>query len=110
MDNIVTDEKFNIIQRPLAEDPMRTVGRLLQDDIAIMMEGPDGQYYLKAGSILLPGFWKLEDKFNMSLSEIHTSGDVPQFREKLEKGMTNFFKRVMPEEIVLRNNVRRMLF
>ncbi|KAJ6257099.1 hypothetical protein Dda_7984 [Drechslerella dactyloides] len=105
IDNTVTGERFNIVQRPLAEEPMRTVGRLLQDDIAIMMEGPDGQYYLKSGSILLPGFWKLEEKFNMTLSGIHTSGNVPQFREKLEKGMTNFFKRIMPEEIVLRHNV-----
>ncbi|KAK6346944.1 mannosyltransferase [Orbilia brochopaga] len=104
MNNIVTGEQFNIVQRPLAEEPMRTIGRLLQDDIAIMMEGSDGQYYLKSGSILLPGFWKLEEKFNMNLSDIHTSGNVPQFREKLEKGMTNFFKRVMPDDIVLRNN------
>jgi alpha-1,2-mannosyltransferase len=38
------------------------------------------------------------------LSEIHTSGDVPQFRSKLEKGMKNFFRRLRPEEPVLRNN------
>ncbi|KAK6336617.1 hypothetical protein TWF718_009416 [Orbilia javanica] len=103
--NIFTNEEFNIVQRPLAEEPMITIGRLIQDDIAIMVEGSDGQSYLKSGSIILPGFWKLEDKFNMSLSEIHTSGDVPQFREKLEKGMVNFFKRVMPDDMVIRHNV-----
>ena len=72
--------------------------------LPIMFEKPDGQYYLLAGSILLPGFWRLSDKFGMPLSEIHTSGDVPQFREKLEKGMMNFFRRLKPEEIVARNN------
>ena len=58
---------------------MTLCARLVQDDLAIMMEGEDGQYYLLAGAILLAGFWKLEDKFGMGLSEIHTSGDVPGY-------------------------------
>ena len=40
----------------------------------------------------------------MPLSEIHTSGDVPGFKTKLEKGMMNFFRRVQPNAPVLRNN------
>jgi len=104
MDNLLTGESFNIVERPLAEDPMMMAARMVQDDLAIMFERPDGQYYLLAGAILLAGFWRLEDKFGMPLSEIHTSGDVPQFREKLEKGMMNFFRRVQPEGPVLRNN------
>ncbi|KAF1816203.1 hypothetical protein P152DRAFT_504931 [Eremomyces bilateralis CBS 781.70] len=104
MDNLVTGETFNIVERPLAEDPMQMAGRMVQDDLAIMMERPDGQYYLVAGAILLAGFWRLEDKFGMPLSEIHTSGEVPQYKEKLEKGMMNFFKRLRPETPMLRNN------
>uniref|UniRef100_A0A093XI47 Alanine/arginine aminopeptidase n=1 Tax=Talaromyces marneffei PM1 TaxID=1077442 RepID=A0A093XI47_TALMA len=104
LDNLLTGESFNIVQRPLAEDPMITSARLVQDDLALMVEKPDGQYYLLAGAILLPGFWRLEDKFGMALSEIHTSGDVPQYKEKLEKGMMNFFRRLKPEGPVLRNN------
>lgn len=83
---------------------MATSARLIQDDLALMIERPDGDYYLLAGAILLPGFWRLQDKFGMRLSEIHTSGDVPQYREKLEKGMMNFFRRLKPEDPVLRNN------
>ena len=104
MDNITTGESFNIVERPLIEDPMQMAARFVQDDIAIMFEKSNGQYYLLAGAILLAGFWRLEDKFGMPLSEIHTSGDVPQFKEKLEKGMMNFFKRVQPDKAVLRNN------
>jgi alpha-1,2-mannosyltransferase len=85
MDNRVTGESFNIVERPLAEDPMQMAGRMVQDDLAIMFEREDGEYYLEAGSILLAGFWRLEDKFGMGLREIHTSGDVPGFKEKLEK-------------------------
>lgn len=104
MDNLFTGETFDIVARPLTEDPMQMAARMVQDDLAIMFEKEDGQYYLLAGAILLAGFWRLEDKFGMPLSEIHTSGDVPQFREKLEKGMMNFFRRVKPEAPVLRNN------
>lgn len=102
--NLATNESFNITTRPLPEDPMATSARLIQDDLALMVERPDGDYYLLAGTILLAGFWRLQDKFGMRLSEIHTSGDVPQYREKLEKGMMNFFRRLRPEDPVLRNN------
>ncbi|KAH8804694.1 hypothetical protein F5884DRAFT_421966 [Xylogone sp. PMI_703] len=104
MDNLVTGESFNIVERPLKEDPMQMAARMVQDDLAIMFEKEDGQYYLLAGAILLAGFWRLEDKWGMPLSEIHTSGDVPGFKEKLEKGMMNFFKRVQPNAPVQRNN------
>lgn len=67
-----------------------------------MFEKEDGQYYLLAGSILLAGFWKLEDKLGMPLSEIHYAADVPGYKDKLEKGMTNFFKRVQPNGPVQR--------
>ncbi|KAL9000351.1 MAG: hypothetical protein Q9188_005694 [Gyalolechia gomerana] len=96
--NLLTHETFDITTRPLPEDPMATAGRLVQDDLAIMFEKPDNQYYLLAGSILLAGFWRLSDKFGMPLSEIHTSGDVPGFKTKLEKGMMNFFRRVQPAQ------------
>ncbi|PBP27236.1 hypothetical protein BUE80_DR001872 [Diplocarpon rosae] len=104
MDNLVTGESFNLVERPLLEDPMQMAARMTQDDLAIMFEKEDGQYYLLAGSILLAGFWKLEDKLGMPLSEIHYSGHVPGYQEKLERGMMNFFRRVQPQGPVQRNN------
>jgi alpha-1,2-mannosyltransferase len=104
MDNIVTGESFNIVERPLKEDPMRMAARMVQDDLAIMFEKEDGQYYLLAGAILLARFWRLKDKWRMSLSEIHTSGDVPQFKEKLERGMVKSFRKLSPESPMCRHN------
>lgn len=109
IDNLFTNEHFDVradhlTRNGVREDPMALSARLVQDDLAIMFEKPDGQYYLLAGAILLAGFWRLEDKFGMPLSEIHTSGDVPGFKSKLEKGMMNFFRRVQPDKAVLRNN------
>jgi hypothetical protein len=81
MSNLVTGEVFNVSLltcNGVKEDPMSMCARMVQDDLAIMIEKTDGQYYLLAGAILLAGFWRLQDKFGMALSEIHTSGDVPQ--------------------------------
>jgi alpha-1,2-mannosyltransferase len=83
---------------------MQMSARLIQDDLVLMIEKEDGEYYLLAGAVLLAGSWRLEDKFGRSLSEIHTSGDVPQFKTKLEKGMVNFFRRIDPSCPVVRNN------
>ena len=59
LDNLATGETFNIVRRPLPEDPMAMSARLVQDDLAIMFEKADGQYYLLAGAILLAGFWSV---------------------------------------------------
>ncbi|KAK2025743.1 hypothetical protein LX32DRAFT_702752 [Colletotrichum zoysiae] len=104
LDNIWSGESFNIIERPLKEDPMAIAAKLVQDDLAIMMERPDGKYYFLAGAILLAGFWRLRDKLGMSLEEIHTSGDVPHYKEKLHNGMASFFKRLRCDQIYSRNN------
>ncbi|KAK9462149.1 uncharacterized protein V1516DRAFT_673890 [Lipomyces oligophaga] len=104
IDNIITGESFNTTERPLKRDPMEIAALLVQDDLAIMLPGPDKQYYLKAGCILLAGFWRLKDKLGMPLSEIHTSGDVPQFREKLQVSMERFFVKLRCEKPVVRNN------
>ncbi|KAK7429456.1 hypothetical protein QQZ08_004048 [Neonectria magnoliae] len=104
IDNLWSGESFNIIETPLREDPMAICARLVQDDLAIMIERPDGQYYLLAGAILLAGFWRLTDKYGMSLSSIHTSADVPHYKEKLETGMLKFFKRLKCDTFFTRNN------
>jgi alpha-1,2-mannosyltransferase len=109
LDNLLTAESFDtrsdhLTVNGIKESPMQLSARLIQDDLAIMFEKEDGQYYLLAGAILLAGFWRLEDKFGMVLSDIHTSADVPGFKAKLEKGMMSFFRRVKPEAPVLRNN------
>ncbi|KAK5122355.1 hypothetical protein LTR16_004095, partial [Cryomyces antarcticus] len=42
MNNLLTNESFNIVERPLKEDPMQMCARLTQDDLAIMFEKEDG--------------------------------------------------------------------
>ncbi|KAH9843744.1 uncharacterized protein C8Q71DRAFT_719459 [Rhodofomes roseus] len=86
------------------EDPLKVANLLVQEDWAIMMEGTDGQYWLQAGAVCKPGFWRLQDKLGMPLDEIHLSGNVPQFKSKLQLSMSRFFRRMPVGKPVTRNN------
>ncbi|KAF8665699.1 hypothetical protein AX16_000151 [Volvariella volvacea WC 439] len=77
---------------------------LVQDDLVLMLEGTDGRYYFQAGAICVPGFWRIQDKIGMPLDEIHTSGHVPQYREKLHTSLERFFRRLPVDKPVIRNN------
>ncbi|GEQ68891.1 hypothetical protein JCM33374_g2560 [Metschnikowia sp. JCM 33374] len=105
LENLLTGEVFIFKNcTEYAEDPMVMAAKMVQDDLAVMIEGTDGNYYLKAGAIILPGFWRFKDKIGMPLNQIHTSGDVPKYQEKLQSGMTKFFTRLTCEKPVVRNN------
>ncbi|KAF8555940.1 hypothetical protein OG21DRAFT_1476316 [Imleria badia] len=88
----------------MGEEAFKIVNRLVQDDIAIMIEGTDGKYYFQAGLICMPGFWRMRDKIGMPLDEMHLSGEVPQFKEKLQLSMNRFFQRLPLDKPVIRNN------
>ncbi|KAL9594624.1 MAG: hypothetical protein Q9219_006932 [cf. Caloplaca sp. 3 TL-2023] len=104
IDNLLTGERFNTTERPLKQDPMQIAARLVQDDLVITIEKPDGQYYLFGGAVTVPGTWCLEERLGMPLSQIHVDkGKVPGFREKLERGVMNLFRRIQPENPVQRN-------
>ncbi|XP_006460149.1 hypothetical protein AGABI2DRAFT_191916 [Agaricus bisporus var. bisporus H97] len=88
----------------VAEKAMIICALLIQDDLAVMVEGTDGRYYFQAGAICVPGFWRMRDKIGMPLDEIHISGDVPLYRSKLHASMERFFRRMPVEKPVARNN------
>ncbi|KAL8677879.1 MAG: hypothetical protein Q9186_005721 [Xanthomendoza sp. 1 TL-2023] len=102
--NLLTGEHFNTVERPLKQDPMQMAGSMAQEDLAILVERTDGQYYLVGGAICTRGVWCLEERLGMPLSQIHISyGKVPHFKEKLEKGVMSLFRRIQPDKPVQRN-------
>ncbi|KAH9482879.1 hypothetical protein JR316_0004979 [Psilocybe cubensis] len=62
------------------EKAMEIAGLLIQDDLALMLEGVDGKYYFQAGSICLPD------------------------KERLDLSLERFFRRLPVEKPVVRNN------
>jgi hypothetical protein len=71
---------------------------------------PDGQYHIDAAAVCLPGFWRLQEKFRMSLDTLHFEANVPHYGARLQKPMNRFFKNLTPEKPVIRNNVRLLRF
>ncbi|KAJ7623548.1 hypothetical protein FB45DRAFT_672783, partial [Roridomyces roridus] len=102
LDFLPTAEKSDLEEQGVVA--MRICGLLVQDDLAIMVEGSNGGYYFQAGAIIVPGFWRMQDKIGMRLDEIHLSGHVPQYREKLHTSFERFFRRLPVEKPVARNN------
>ncbi|KAI5461867.1 hypothetical protein BGZ63DRAFT_424721 [Mariannaea sp. PMI_226] len=101
--NTLTKEKFNY-PATTPTQAMTTAAKLVQDDLLIMVENDDGHYHLDAGAVCLPGFWRLSEKFRMSLDTLHIEAKVPHYQAKLQKSMNRFFKAMRPEKAVIRNN------
>ncbi|TGZ78149.1 hypothetical protein EX30DRAFT_310449, partial [Ascodesmis nigricans] len=107
MRNTHTGEEFNFSRPDLAgngREMMKMVGKWVQDDVAVMMPDEEGRYRLVAGAVLLPGFWRIEEKVGLSLDEIHEGGSVPGYERKLKTGMNRFFERLRVEDVVARHN------
>ncbi|GAA5922917.1 hypothetical protein JCM3775_006185 [Rhodotorula graminis] len=106
--NLVTGDVWDLeaIEREEGPEwnPMRVVGHLLQDDLAVMVEDENGEYRFQAGSICTAGFWRLKDKIGLTLDDIHFKGAVPNYADKYQKSMNRFFSNLREDKLVERNN------
>ena len=105
--NTITAEEF---QYPASNptEAMVTAAKLVQDDLVVMVLNDDGHYHIDAGAVCLPGFWRLTEKYRMSLDELHIEAGVPHYQEKLQKAMNRFFANMTCEKPVIRNNVTKI--
>lgn len=106
--------KWTLLDGNRGDDPMRVAGELVPDDLALLLPDdnaePDErgflQYRLIAASICTAGFWRLKDKLNRTLQEIHLEGKVPDYSTKLKDPMDRFFTKMQPggTRLAERNN------
>ncbi|KAH7009499.1 hypothetical protein EDB80DRAFT_713433 [Ilyonectria destructans] len=101
--NTLTGEKFQYPPTTPTE-ALTIAAKLVQDDLVILVLNDDGHYHFDAGAICLPGFWRLCEKFRMSLDTLHIEAGVPHYQAKLQKSMNRFFSTMPPEKPVVRNN------
>ncbi|KAJ5911415.1 uncharacterized protein N7473_000718 [Penicillium subrubescens] len=101
--NSLTKENFPF-PASTPDEALATSALLVQDDLIIMVENDDGQYHLDAAAVCLPGFWRLREKFRMSLDTLHFEAGVPHYAAKLQKSMNRFFQNLTPDKPVERNN------
>lgn len=88
-----------------AEKALEIAALLIQEDLALMVEGKDGKFYFQAGIVCVPGFWHLPDKIGLSLEDIHLSGKVPQYESKLQKTLQRYFQTLGVGKPVTRDNL-----
>lgn len=101
-------------------ETLRLLGENLDEDFLFLLpdqnrdvgagEGAEkeGEYRLKGYITCFPSGFNTKEKFGLRLSEIH--GPVPGYKEKLELSMGRFFGRVGVGRVVVRSNVRSILF
>ncbi|KAJ5817184.1 hypothetical protein N7447_009417 [Penicillium robsamsonii] len=101
--NSLTGEAFPF---PAAtpDEALATSALLVQDDLVLMMKNDDGEYHLDAAAVCLPGFWRLREKFRMSLDTLHFEAGVPHYAAKLQRSMNKFMLKLTPDKPVERNN------
>ena len=53
------------------EDPLRCLGRLVQEDLCLMQEDGQGEHLLSAAVLCFPAGWRLDEKLGRPLMRIH---------------------------------------
>lgn len=82
-------------------EPLWNCSLWLADDLVIM-EKHRGEYRLTAASLCSPSHWRLEDKFDRPLREIHDP--IPGFHQSLTPRIDRFFEHLKAEHPVIRTN------
>lgn len=84
-----------------SDEPLWDCSLWVADDLVIM-EAVDGVYHLTAASLCSPSHWRLEEKFNRPMREIHDP--IPGFHQALTPRIDRFFEHLKPEHPVVRFN------
>jgi dimethylamine monooxygenase subunit A len=84
--------------------PLDEAGRLVQEDLCVMVASPEsGTYLLEAASLCFPSHWRLAEKMGCSLAAIHSP--VTHYDHELEARVDHFFDRLRPERPMRRRNL-----
>ncbi|KNG95416.1 heme-dependent oxidative N-demethylase family protein [Pseudaestuariivita atlantica] len=82
-------------------DPLGTAARIVQEDLCLMEEGPDG--HVMTGAVLcFPASWMLSEKIGRPLSGIHDP--VEEYDGTLERRVQRLFDAIRPGTILMRHN------
>ncbi|WP_370584774.1 DUF3445 domain-containing protein [Paracoccus sp. IB05] len=87
--------------RPDPDQPLLTLGRLVQEDLCILETGADS-HRLTAALLCFPAGWTLSQKIGRSLLRIHEP--VEPYDERLARGVQRLFDAIRPEQPLWRMN------
>ncbi|MEM9971505.1 MAG: DUF3445 domain-containing protein, partial [Pseudomonadota bacterium] len=83
------------------DEPLRTLGRLIQEDICILQPGPAG-HRLTGAVLCFPASWNLAEKIGHPLIRIHAP--VGEYDDRIAQSVQRIFDTLRPERPVWRAN------
>lgn len=84
------------------EDPLGTIGRLVQCDMCLMQVTPDG-YALTAAVLCFPASWTLSEKIGKPLPAIHLP--VNEYDGQMAKRVERVFQAIQVDRLLTRANL-----
>jgi hypothetical protein len=87
-------ERFADIAPPAGLHPLEAAGRLVQEDLVLLVER-DGGLVFGAGSVSFPNRWDLPSKVGRSMREVHEP--VARLNHQLAEPIDRFFDRLTPD-------------
>lgn len=82
-------------------DPLLTAGRLVQEDLCLLLAGPDG-HRLAAAILCFPAGWTLSEKLGRPLIGVHAP--VHEYDDRLARGVQRLFDTLRPGRPLWRQN------
>lgn len=84
------------------DNPLELAGRLVAEDLCLLLPGPDGAPILAAGVLCFPNRWRLHEKVGRPMAGIH--GPVAQYAQRLGRPVDRFLETLTPDRPVWRMN------
>jgi hypothetical protein len=85
--------------------PLRTLARLVQEDLCVMQPDGAGEHMLTAATLCFPAGWTLAEKIGRPLVRIHAP--VPKYSEDVGRRVQRLFDAIRPETPMWRANAHR---
>ncbi|KAH8698908.1 hypothetical protein BGW36DRAFT_396546 [Talaromyces proteolyticus] len=100
--NSKTGETFVFGGQESGMESLEIAVRMAMEDLNVLMQNADGEYYLAASATLFPVGWAVKQRIGWTIAQIH--GPVPQWKEKIGQSVNKFFCRLTPESPMERSN------
>ncbi|KAM3075085.1 hypothetical protein ACMFMF_005766 [Clarireedia jacksonii] len=99
--NMITDERVKVV-KPWDRHPLEIAALLVMEDINLLVQGNDGEHYLRASFTMAPAGWDLRERIGWPLHKMHEL--VPGWERTLRKriGSTLFQPHALAESLLER--------
>ena len=84
------------------EAPLIALGRLIQEDLCILQDGPQGSHILTGAILCFPASWTLSQKIGRSLFGIHDP--VTEYDNNIARRVQRLFDAIHPDRPLWRAN------